>query len=60
MRIPHLKFRYCILSYFQIQYSHHQQEGCDMDDWISGACDQVDTLVEKEPYFRVLPKQAKP
>ena len=28
-----------------------------MDDWISGACDQVDTLVEKEPYFRVLNAQ---
>ena len=31
-----------------------------MDDWISGACDQVDTLVEKDPYFRELPKHAKP
>ena len=28
-----------------------------MDDWISGACDQVDTLVEKDPYFRVLDAQ---
>ena len=28
-----------------------------MDDWISGACDQVDTLVEKEPYFRELEAQ---
>ena len=28
-----------------------------MDDWISGACDQVDTLVEKDPYFRELDAQ---
>ena len=28
-----------------------------MDDWISGACDQVDTFVEKDPYFRELDAQ---
>ena len=28
-----------------------------MDDWISGACDQVDILVEKDPYFRELDAQ---
>ena len=28
-----------------------------MDDWISGACDQVDALVQKDPYFRELDSQ---
>ena len=30
-----------------------------MDDWISGACDQVDILVEKDPYFRELDAQSR-
>ena len=25
-----------------------------MDDWIRGACDQVDALVEKDPYYQEL------
>ena len=30
-----------------------------MDDWIMGACDQVDALVAKDPYYQELSAQRK-